>query len=225
MLKINILAAKILAGLAITGSFTVGAQTFKFSESERQEQAQRAATEAERNARINAQLSTPCRDSLKNQRILMLIGLEKFGVVDARQAGYSAHVQAVTARLTTVGLRALTSEEIRRQIAQAEIDAFFSGNTAGALGAAKRMQAKYTLRGLVQTTTSTNPVVNVPQVVVNLKFNLVGDNGVFQSDFQKTDTSFSGVDTNATALEMINRYADEAVAQLYADYCQRAGVK
>jgi hypothetical protein len=200
------------------------AQTFKFSEAEKAEAAQRDAAAAERVARINAQLSTPCRDSLKNQRILMLIGLEKFGVVDARQGGYSAHVQAVTARLTTVGLRALTAEEIRRQIAQAEIDAFFRGQTDAALGAAKRMQAKYTLRGLVQTTTSVNPVVNVPQVVVNLKFNLMGDNGAFSADYQKTDTSFSGVDTNATALEMINRYADEAVAQLYAEYCQRAGL-
>ncbi len=202
----------------------VSAQAFKFSEVEKTERAERDATEAQRTAKLQAQLSTPCRDSLKNERIVIMVGIEKSGVMDARQAGYGPQIQAISQRIKSIGLRVLTPEEVKRQIAQAEIDAFFKGNTDAALSASKRMQAKYTLKGVVQTQTSVNPMIQVNQVSVNLIFQLTGDNGRFSSDFSKSGMSAAGTDTNATALELINRYTDEAVAQLYADYCQRAGI-
>jgi hypothetical protein len=37
--------------------------------------------------------------------------------------------------------------------------------------------------------------------------------------------SYAGRDTRGMALTLINERADEVVAQLYSDYCQRAGAR
>ena len=37
--------------------------------------------------------------------------------------------------------------------------------------------------------------------------------------------SYAGADVSGMALTLINESADEVVAKLYSDYCQRAGAK
>ena len=96
-------------------------------------------------------LATPCRDKIKNQKIMVLIGENQNGTIVAKQAAYSPHFDAINQRLRALGLRTYTQEEIRKQIAQAEIDAYFKNNPDAAISASKRLAAQYILRGLIST--------------------------------------------------------------------------
>ena len=193
------------------------AQGFKFSN---EDKAQEAA-KAERQKRIEAQLSTPCRDRIKNRKIAVLIGEEVNGVVQARQAAFSPHFDAINARLQKLGLHTYTQEQIRKQVAQAEIDAYFKNNPDAALSAAKRLAANYTLKGLISARAMRNPMIPVNQVAVSMQFVLTGADGkrVAQADAQSQ--SFSGADVQGMALTLINEQAEEVVARLYSEYCQQ----
>lgn len=195
----------------------VAAQGFKFSNEDKAE----AQAKAERSQRIHAQLSTPCLDRIKNRKIMVLIGEEVNGVVQARQATFSPHFDAINARLQKLGLRTYTQEEIRRQIAQAEIDAHFRNDPDAALSAAKRLAASYTLRGLISTRAMRNPMIPVNQVAVSLQFVLTGANGRRISQAEAQSQSFSGADVQGMALTLLNEQAEDVVAKLYSEYCQQ----
>jgi len=196
---------------------SAGAQGFKFSNEDKAQQEAQAA----RQRQIDAQLSTPCLDRIKNRKIMVLIGEEVNGVVQARQASFSPHFDAINARLQYLGLRTYTQEEIRRQVAQAEIDAYFKNNPDAALSAARRLAANYTLKGLISARAMRNPMIPVNQVAVSMNFVLTGADGkrVAQADAQSQ--SFSGADVQGMALKLINEQADEVVAKLYSEYCQQ----
>ena len=209
--------SKALALVCLAFCHTVTAQGFKFSN----EDNSGAKEQAERDARVGAMLSTPCRDKIKNRKILVLIGEEKNGAIQARQAAFSQHFEAVNQRLRTLGLRTYTAEEIRRQVAQAEVDAYFKNNPDAALSAAKRLAASYTLRGLISSTTTVNPVLKINQVSVGMHFVLTGANGTKISETQARSQSYAGADSAGMALTLINEQAEEVVARLYSDYCQQ----
>ena len=197
------------------------AQGFKFSN----EDASDKAREAERQARVQTLLATPCRDRIKNQKIMVLIGEDRNGVIYASQASYSPHVDAINGRLRALGLRTYSPEEIRRQVAQAEIDAYFKNDPDAAISASKRLAAQYILRGVIATQSGRNAIVNVNQVSINMNFTLTGANGRMISQADARNESYAGRDTRGMALTLINERADEVVAQLYSDYCQRAGAR
>lgn len=200
------------------------AQGFKFSNEDPAEQAEKAAA-AERQARVQSLLATPCRDKIKNQKIMVLIGEERNGTIFASQASYNSHINAINGRLQSLGLRTYSPEEIRRQIAQAEINAYFRNDPDAAISASKRLAAQYILRGLISTQASRNPIVNVNQVSISMDFTLTGSNGKMISQAAAKNESYAGRDTMGMALTLINERADEVVAQLYTDYCQRAGTR
>ncbi|HET6493604.1 MAG TPA: hypothetical protein VFG44_11585, partial [Burkholderiales bacterium] len=127
----------------------VHAQGFKFSNEDLSDKAR----EAERQAKVQTLLATPCRDKIRNQKIMVLIGEDRNGVIYASQASYSPHVDAINGRLRSLGLRTYSPEEIRRQVAQAEIDAYFKNDPDAAISASKRLAAQYILRGLIATQT------------------------------------------------------------------------
>lgn len=214
---IGVMAYAICALTLGAGPTLAHAQGFKFSN----EDNGAAREEAERNARVGALLSTPCKDKIKNRKILVLIGEEKNGVVQARQSAFSPHFEAVNQRLRNLGLRTYTAEEIRRQVAQAEIDAYFKNDPDAALSAAKRLAANYTLRGLISSSATVNPVLKINQVGVGMQFVLTGANGKKVSETQTRAQSYAGADTAGMALTLINEQAEEAVARLYSDYCQQ----
>jgi hypothetical protein len=193
------------------------AQGFKFSDVDKTQD----EAKAERQKRIDVQLSTPCRERIRNRKIMVLIGEEINGVVQARQSAFSPHFDAINARLQRLGLRTYTQEEIRRQVAQAEIDAYFKNNPDAALSAAKRLAANYTLKGLISARAMRNPMIPVNQIAVSMQFVLTGADGkrVAQADAQSQ--SFSGADVQAMALTLINEQAEEVVAKLYSEYCQQ----
>jgi hypothetical protein len=208
----------ILAALAAGG---VGAQGFKFSQPD---EADRAESEA-REGRIAEQLSTPCRADLKGKKIMVVIGeVRSNGVIYAQQQNYGPHFQAINSRLRGLGLRTYTPEEIRRQIAQAEIDAYFRNDPDAALAASKRLGASFILRGLISSQAERNLMMNVNQVSVNMDFNLAGSNGRQISTAQAHSSSYAGADVGHMALTLVSENADDVVAKLYADYCTNAGL-
>lgn len=194
-------------------------QGFKFSQAD---EADRQEQEA-RQSRIAAQLSTPCRAEIKNKKIMVVIGeVQSNGYVTARQQNYGAHFEAINARLRALGLRTYTPAEIRAQIAQAEIDAYFKNDPDAALSASKRLGANFVLRGLIAAQAVRNPMMNVNQVSVNMQFTLYGSDGRLISSVDASENSYAGADVTKMALTLVNEKADEVVPALYADYCTRA---
>ena len=204
-----------------SAAFFAQAQGFKFSNPDADAQAQ-AKAQAQREALTDAQLSTPCRDRIKNRKIMVLIGQETNGVIAAGQAPFSRHVEAVNTRLQSLGLKTYTPEQIRKQIAQEEIDAYFKNDPDRALSAARRMAAQYVLRGVIASRAVRNPMVNVNQVSVNLDFTLTDAAGRPVSSAAASNASYAGSDTSGMALTLIEERADQVVAQLYSDYCRNA---
>ncbi len=211
----------IALSVSLYAAMAVHAQGFKFSNEDPSDKAR----EAERQAKVQTLLATPCRDKIKNQKIMVLIGEDRNGVIYASQASYSPHVDAINGRLRSLGLRTYSPEEIRKQVAQAEIDAYFKNDPDAAISASKRLAAQYILRGLIATQSGRNAIVNVNQVSVAMNFTLTGANGRMISQADARNESYAGRDTRGMALTLINERADEVVAQLYSDYCQRAGAR
>ncbi|OYU44777.1 MAG: hypothetical protein CFE44_11100 [Burkholderiales bacterium PBB4] len=197
------------------------AQGFKFSEHEKSAQAQ----EAQAKANTQSLLSTPSKTKLKNQKIMVLIGQNQNGMVNAAQAGFSPLFDAINLRLQALGLKTVTQEQIRAQIKQAEIDAYFKNDADAALSASRRMAAQYVLRGLISTSTSYNAMVNVNQVAVSMAFTLSGADGKVLSSTKAEGASYAGADVNSMALTLVNEQAEEVVAQLYSDYCSKSVVR
>src|SRR6476661_4667905 len=198
------------------------AQGFRFSQPD--DSAAREA--AARDERIAQDLSVPCRAELLNRKIMVVIGeRQSNGFIEARQQNYGAHFQAINKRLQALGLRTYTPEEIRRQIAQAEIDAYFRNDPDAALSASRRLGASFVLRGLISSQATPNPMMAVNQVSVNMGFTLTASNGRVISDTEARSSSYAGSDVHQMALTLVNEKADEVVAMLYADYCRNAGTK
>jgi hypothetical protein len=196
------------------------AQRFSFSQPDDSDKQEQAA----RDARIAGDLSVPCRADLKNKKIMVVIGeRQSNGFVETRQQNYGEHYRAINKRLQALGLRTYTPEEIRGQIAQAEIDAYFRNDPDAALSASKRLGASFVLRGLISSQATPNPLMAVNQVSVNMGFTLAGSNGRVISDTEASSASYAGSDVQKMALTLVNEKADEVVATLYADYCRNAG--
>jgi hypothetical protein len=210
-----------VALLALLATGPALAQGFKFSQPDDTE---RLENEARQN-RIAEQLSTPCRASIKDKKIMVVIGQQQSnGVIVAQQQNYGPHFQAINTRLRGLGLKTYTPEEIRRQIAQAEIDAYFRNDPDAALAASKKLGASFVLRGLITAQSGMNPMMAVNQVSINMDFTLYGGNGRVVADAHANSSSYSGADVQHMALTLVNEKADEVVAQLYADYCRNAGL-
>jgi len=214
------LAALALLGLLASGP--LGAQGgFSFSQPDDAARQQEQA----RQDRIAEQLSTPCRAELRNKKIMVLIGeVLSNGTYATQQQNYGPHFDAINSRLRALGLRTYTPEEIRRQIAQAEIDAYFRNDPDAALAASKRLGANFVLRGLISLQATRNPVMAVNQVSANMSFTLTGSNGKLISETAAETASYAGADVRRMALTLVNEKADEVVATLYSDYCRNAGL-
>lgn len=196
-------------------------QGFSFSQPDDSERSEREAREG----RIAEALSTPCRADLKNKKIMVVIGERQGnGVITAQQQNYGPHYQAINQRLKALGLRTYTPEEIRRQIAQAEIDAHFRNDPDAALSAGKRLGASFVLRGLISSQANRNQVMRVNQVSVTMGFALTGSDGRQIATADAHSASYAGADVSRMALTLVNEQADEIVATLYADYCRKAGL-
>lgn len=197
------------------------AQGFKFSNPSADDQAQ-AAEEDRKRAAIAAQLSTPCRERIRNRKIMVLVGEQRNGDVTASQGTFGRHVDAINARLQALGLKTYSAEQIRRQVAQEEVDAYFKNDPDRALSASKRLAAQYVLKGVIATQAFRNEMVNVNQVNVAMDFTLTDAAGRPISKTRAQNASYAGADVEGMALTLIEERAEEVVAQLYGDYCRTA---
>jgi len=219
------LRAGLLAGAVAAMFVAAGAQAqtpgFKFDNEDRAAEQEKAA----RDASLAAQLSTPCMQRIKNQKIMVLIAERENGQLRTGQERFSQHFDAINQRLRGLGLRTYTQGEIRAQVAQAEIDAYFKNDANAALAASRKLAASYTLKGLITSTATVNPVLKINQVIVGMNFTLVGANGRMLSQVDKRGGSYAGADVDGMALTLVNEQAEEVVAKLYSDYCANAGAK
>lgn len=205
------------AGVAASGA---AAQGFKFEQEPGADQRQPAA---ERQQRVAANLSTPCAQAIKDKKIMLVIGEQQSdGAVGARQDNYGPHYQLINTRLQQLGLRTYTPEEIRKQVAQAEIDAHFRNDPDAALSASRRLGASFVLRGLIVSEARYNPIVRVNEVSVGMGFTLAAANGRTVADASASAASFAGQDVRAMALTLLDEQADEVLSKLYSDYCRNA---
>jgi hypothetical protein len=195
------------------------ADTFSFSSQAAKEKAQQDADAAARAHTIQALVSVPCRQSLKNQRILFLVGEQSSGQWDTEQGHFGDLVRVIDARLKGLGLKTYTQQEIKAKIAQAEVDAYFKNDPDAALAASNRLGANHILRGVVSSRSGVNPLVQVNEVAVYIELTLTRADGRLLSEVSAHSDSYSGSDTLATALDLIKRQSDLLVAQLYNDYC------
>jgi hypothetical protein len=204
----------------VLGAPATAQQGFRFSQPDDSAQREQAAREA----RVAEALSTPCRADLRNKKIMVVIGEQQSnGMIFAEQTNYGPHYRAINDRLKALGLATFTPEEIRRQIAQAEIDAHFRNDPDAALSASKRLGASFVLKGLITAEALPNPVMRVNQVSVTMGFTLTGANGKLVSTANAHSASYAGADVTKMAATLVDEHADEVVAKLYADYCRNAG--
>jgi hypothetical protein len=218
--------ARIALLIAVSLPLAAGAQQgFSFSQDQEKSAREQAAQEAARQNRVATNLSTPCRQAIKDKKIMLIIGEQQSnGVVLAQQQNYGPHYQVINGRLRSLGLQTFTPEEIRKQIAQAEIDAYFKNDPDKALSASRRLGASFVLRGLITSQASVNPVLRVNQVSVGMGFSLASSNGKNVADASAAAASYAGPDVRAMALTLLNEQADEVVSKLYSDYCRNADV-
>jgi hypothetical protein len=215
-------AFAIIAALVLLAPGVAGAQGFKFEQPGAADAAAKAE-EAAKQDRIVWELSTPCRADLKGRKIMLIIGeMQSNGFIAAQQQNYGPHYQAINTRLRDLGLLTFSPDEIRRQVAQAEIDAYFKNDPDAALSAAKRLGASFILRGLISAQSVPSIIANVNTVTVSFAFTLTGGNGRIISNVTASSSSYSGTNVSGMALTLVNEQIDEVVAKLYGDYCRNA---
>ena len=208
--------------LLLTGAVAAATDPFSFSAAERQEREKERAAEAERARAVRELVSVPCRDRLKDRKILLLAAERSSGHWMTQQERYARLLDILDARLRALGLKTYSQQQIKASIAQAEMEAYFNNDPDAALAASKRLAAAYVLRGEIATTSGVNSVVGVNEVAVDVELTLTSAAGDELSRVESHSDSYSGHDTLATATDLLRQQADRMVAQLYNDYCRKA---
>ena len=205
--------------LAFT-SYTGAVHAFKFSDDEASAKAEAAAS-APRAAGIPA----ACKERLKKERVLVLVAERSNHGINADQGRYGLHFQGIDRRLRNQGMRTFSPDEIKKQVAQAEIDAHFRNDPDAALAASKKLGASLSLRGVISSRQAVNPVLKINEVYVNIGFTLVGADGHVISEAGAAAESYAGGDTLGMALTLLNEQADGVVGRLLRGYCAASGGK
>lgn len=200
--------------------FGTAVQAFKFSDDEAGDKAEGAA-KTQRGVGVSA----ACRERLKNERVLVLVAERGNNGINADQGRYGMHFQGIDRRLQKQGMRTFSQDEIKKQVAQAEIDAHFRNDPDAALAASKKLGASLSLRGVISSRRAVNPVLKINEVYVNIGFTLVGADGRVISEAGAAAESYAGGDTLGMALTLLNEQADGVVGRLLRGYCAETGRK
>ena len=207
-----------LSGALVVGMAAQSASAFSFTEDAQKDAAEEAARSAAATAGLTA-LPQPCLDELKRRKIMIVMGERSGEGITADQARYSSHFNAIHKRLQKLGIRTLTQQEIRAQIAQAEVDAYFRNDPDAALAASKKLGAQLVMRGLIEARSGMNPVLRIPEVSVSIDYALLTSGGTRLSEASASGESYSGSDTLAMARTLIEEQADGVVNRLLGGYC------
>lgn len=195
-----------------------GAWAFSFSE-----EADKDAREGQaKAARIYANLSTPCRESLRGKKIAVLIAERHSGKLQTGGSHGLLH-QEFNRQLAALGLNTVSQAQINSQIAAAEMRAILNNDPDAAIAASGRMGASFFLNGVISSRSGKNMMVNANEVAVTILLTLTDGRGRVVSSQTISAESWAGQDVLGVALELVRDSAGPAVAQLYADYCSTAG--
>ena len=209
--------SRLFLALSLAAVTTSALAAFSFSEEEDKQKASEGTKKGGGSA-----VSSACRESLKNRKVMVVVGQRTARGTDANQSSYGSHFNAINKRLKKFGFNTYTQEEITAQVAQAEIDAYFRNDPDAALNASKKMGADFILRGVISSRSAINPVLRIPEVYVSMAFTLSAADGKTISDASASADSYSGTDTLGMALILVNEQADGVVGRLASDYCRHA---
>lgn len=198
----------------------LASQALAFSFSEEEEKAKKSDA-----PRAKASVSKACKDSLASRRVVVVIGERSGGRVNADQSAYGGMFQIINDKLRAQGLRTYTQEEIKKQVAQAEIDAYFRNDPDAALAASKKLGADHVLRGLIVSQRSVNPVLRINEVAVNMSFTLTDAGGQTLASAGASADSYAGSDVYGMALTLVREQADAVVSRLVSGLCNKSGGK
>ena len=198
--------------LLLAGS-AMSAHAFKFYDPEEGPDPNRVAAEP---------LTESCRKGVLGKKIMVVIAEKHSAGYLAEQTRYRGLFNSLNQRLKEVGLKTYTQEQIRQQIAQAEINAYFNNDLDSALAASKKLAAQFVLRGTIQVHHGYNQTVGVNEVSLRMNFTLARASGGVLSRLTAESESYAGSDTVAMAQTLLDEQADAIVARLYNDYCARA---
>jgi hypothetical protein len=201
--------------LAIGLSIPLMAHAFSFAE----EEAKDKAAAAPRPGSGGPAVSTACKERLQKEKVMVLVAERGNNGFNADQGRYGMHFQGIDRRLQKYGMRTMSQEDIRKQVAQAEIDAHFRNDPDAALQAAQKHGASMTLRGVISSRRGVNRMLGIDEVYINMGFTLVGANGRYISEASASSDSYSGSDTVSMAATLINEQADGVVRRLVNGYC------
>jgi hypothetical protein len=214
------LACVALGTLSLVAAAQAGTEPFSFSGQAAKEERDAHAAAAARAATIERLTSVPCPARLKNQKIMLLIAERTETHWATAQDRYRPLFQVIDAKLHALGLKTLTPEQIKADVAQAELDAYFKNDPDAALAASRRAGAGYILRGSITNRTAVNSVVPVNEVAINVDLTLSSADGRTVSQADAHADAYSSPDTLETALALVRDQADLMVARLYNDYCR-----
>lgn len=200
--------------------FGTAVHAFKFSDDEASN-----GTEGGAKAPRAAGISAACKERLKNERVLVLVAERGNNGVNADQGRYGLHFQGIDRRLRKQGMRTYSQDEIKKQVAQAEIDAYFRNDPDAALAASKKLGASLSLRGVIGSRRAINPVLGINEVYVNMGFALIGSDGRVIAEASASADSYAGGDTLGMALTLLNEQADGVVGRLLRAYCAASAGK
>lgn len=205
-----------LMALALSLCCVVSAvQAFSFSE----EEAKDKAAAAPKPGGGGPAISAACKERLQKEKVMVLVAERGNNGYNTDQGRYGMHFQGIDRRLQKYGMRTMSQEEIRKQVAQAEIDAHFRNDPDAALQAAQKHGATLTLRGVISSRRGINPMLRINEVYVNMGFTLVGSDGRYLAEASASSDSYSGGDTVGMAATLINEQADGVVRRLLNGYC------
>lgn len=195
------------------------AHAFRFSEEDAKAKAEASAGKV-----AAIEISAACRKRLGRESVLLLIAERGNNGINAEQSRYSLHFNGIEQRLRAYGMRTFSQAEIKKRIAQAEIDAHFRNDPDAALAASRKLGATLVLRGMIASQRAVNPILKIDEVAVNMGFNLVAGQKSLADITARAD-AYSGSDTAGMALKLIGEQADDIVNRLVSGYCAGRGEK
>lgn len=208
--------------LLLVSLFSFSCHGFSFSDYEAQEQAQQYGSQQQGRSEIDELLQQPCVKKLRNQTAAFVLMQEHHGVYSMSNSVQDSAIYAcINGLLQRLGLNAMTPQQIRERIADAEQQAFLANDMDAAASAASRLGARFLIKAQVITSTRKNPVVGIDEISVTLIFALSDANGKTLARTQVAETVFSDVNVHATLLKLVEQQGEAAVAGLYQEFCRQ----
>lgn len=195
---------------------------FSFSEEDRKNDAEHEKAQDRTRAAASVRLDPKCQAALGQRKTMIIVAEHVGSGYRTRQTSYDRHFGVLSSSLQRLGVRVFTREEIRAQVAQAEIDAYFRNDPDAALGAAKKLGPNLVLRAAISSRSSYNDFMGLPEVAVSIALSLTDSSGRVVSEASASADSYSGSDTLGMAYRLLSEQAPAVLNTLYLGFCRKS---